>query len=144
MAAIAKQRAIPCVNYCPNSTTRLFRLYRRRKIRSTSRTDHLMVETERPAMRHTSPHPLPVKEGRLRLRTRNTIYARTRTKRLVKPNSSMDLGTMPPHRIMAIKPNIPVIYQFGVDTEHHNRRTHATTQPNTGVMRTPCASPMRC
>ena len=56
----------------------------------------------------------------------------------------MDLGNVLPCRIMAIKPNMPVTYQFGTNTEHYNRRTHATTQPNTGVLHTPYASPMRC
>ena len=56
----------------------------------------------------------------------------------------MDPGNMLLHRIMIIKPNMPVIYQFGTNTEHYNRRTHAMTQPNTGVPHTPCASPMRC
>ena len=43
----------------------------------TDRTDHLVVETERPAMPHTNLHPLPIKEGRLQLRIRHTIYMKT-------------------------------------------------------------------
>ena len=56
----------------------------------------------------------------------------------------MDPGNAFPHRIMAIKLNMPVTYQFGTNTEHYNRRARAVTQPNTGVLHTPCASPMRC
>ena len=68
-----------------------------------------MVETERPAMLYTSPHPLPVKEGRLRPRTRNTIYVRTWTKKLAKPGPSVDPGNMFLHGIMIIKQNMPGI-----------------------------------
>ena len=144
MAIIAKQRAILIVNCCLNLTKRLLRLYRRRTILPTSRTGHLVDETEWLAMAYTSPHPLPVKEGRPRPRNRNMIYVRTWTKRLARPDPSIDPGTVPPHGTMVIKPNMPATYQFGANTEHYNRRTHATTQPNTGVLHTPCASPMRC
>ena len=71
-----------------------------------------MVETEQLAMPHTSLHPLPLKEGRLRLRTRNTIYVRTWIKRLAKPGPSMDPGNVLLHGTMIMKLNMPVIYQF--------------------------------
>ena len=51
--------------------------YRQKIIRPTNRTDHLVVKIERLAMPYTSPHPLPVKEERLRLGPKNTIYVRT-------------------------------------------------------------------
>ena len=69
-----------------------------------------MVETERLAMPYTSPHPLPLKEGRLWLRTRNTIYVRTWTKKLAKLGPSMDPGNVLLHVTMVIKPNMSVIY----------------------------------
>ena len=75
-------------------------------IRPINQTDHLVAETER----LTNPHPLPIKEGRSQPRSRNTIYVKTWTKRLVEPGPSMDPGNVFPHRIMAIKPNIPVTY----------------------------------
>ena len=56
----------------------------------------------------------------------------------------MDLGIPLRRRIAATKTTILVEYQLGINTEHYNRRKHAMTHPKTGVLHTPCASPMRC
>ena len=56
----------------------------------------------------------------------------------------MDLGNMLLCKIMATKLSTLINYQLRINTEHYSRRTHATTQPNTGAPHTPCASPMRC
>ena len=138
-----KQRANPNANYCPNLMTMLLGPYRRITIRPINQADHLVVETERLTTPHTNPHPLPIKERRSQPRTRNMIYVKTWTKRLAEPGPFMDPGNVFPHRIRAIKPNMQVTYQFRTNTEHGNRQARAATQPNTGVLHTPCASPMR-
>ena len=56
----------------------------------------------------------------------------------------MDLGSMLLRRITATKTTILIEYQLGINTEHYIHQKHATTHPNRGVLRTPCASPMRC
>ena len=79
-------------------------------VRPINQADHLVVDIEWLTIPHRKPHPLPIKERRSQPRTRNTIYVKTWTKRLAEPGPSMDPGNVFPHRIMAIKPNIPVTY----------------------------------
>ena len=142
-ASNAQLRITRSASCYPNSTTRLWSLYRQRVTLLMDLTDQHVAGTERQLKPNTSPHNLAVEAERQRLQDTCMTYDRTWTIEPVRPDQSMDQGGVSQREKTAIRPGATSITTSKPKTAYGLHLNCVVTSPNTEAPHTPYASPMR-